>query len=300
MAILIDGVVGRISQVWGETPSQRVSNWLWMRLKFFRNGGPTLFSKGSIGQLRPGQFLGGDIELELEKLLVDQASMIPQLKLERMFIHSAEFDWIDEGDVRQLTWLIEKLHKAADCDAPEARVRLGDRDYFICLIDLFAETVLEKQMEVSRLHQAWIANLKITSYLKWFSEDETERCDFAWEALESRLNPTGLAQSLNALIRQQYHKYPSSVGLKCYFDSLDASDYEKKSHVDYVKKLWSQKIYRAKLEKNKVRQRNFVLSDATIKSLDKLAKENGVSRTAALEQLIEFSAKHGMPNINQI
>lgn len=302
MAILIDGVIGRISEVWGEIPSPRVRQWLWMRLKFFRNGSPIPFSQpcNSAGRLTksPGQFLGGEIELELEKLLVQHASMIPALKLERQFIQSAEFDWIDGGNVRQLLWLVDRVHKGADCDVPEARVRLGNRDYFICLIDLIAAPVLDKQTDVSGLHQMWIAHLKITSYLKWFSEDdETERCNFAWEALESRLNSTGLnPHQLDTIVRQQYQKYRGSVGLKCYFDSLHVSDYEKKSHVDHIKKLWSQKKYRTKLEKNKVRQRNFVLSDATIKSLDKLAKKLGISRTEALEQLIELSVRHGLPS----
>lgn len=278
-----------------------------MYLKFFRNGLPNQFlhfsNSSAIQTVKSeGQFLGGDIEFELEKLLQIHASLIPTMQLGRLFIQLEDFDWINEGDVRQLHWLTDCVHVSLNFEVPEARARLSDRNYLICLLDLVALPVLEKRNYLFSLHQAWIGHLKNTSYLNWFSdEDELERCDFAWEVLESRLG-SNLLNSFQSfpVAGQEFRKYQGDVGLKCYFDFLRISDLEKKFHVDHIRKLWNQRKYRERQEKNKVRQRNFVLSDTTIKNLDKLAKGLGISRTEALERLIELATKHGLPSAGKI
>lgn len=305
MAITVDGALDKIEKLLGELPSARERRWLWLSLKFFRDGPPNQFSQFHNTAIERtinshGQFLGGDIEFELEKLLEMHSSLLPAMRLGRFFIQLESFDWINGGDVRQLLWLIDRVHGGLNFEVQEARARLSARDYFICLVDLVALPVLDKKYYLSNLHQAWVAHLKNTSYLNWFSDDdESGRCDFAWQVLESRLEST-LRNSLQAFVGQEFRKCQGGVSLKCYFDSLHVSDFEKKSHVDHVKKLWSQRKYREKLEKNKVRQRNFVLPDKTIKSLDKLANELGVSRTEALEQLIELAARHGMPYTSKV
>ncbi|MCW3481639.1 hypothetical protein OL229_19045 [Neisseriaceae bacterium JH1-16] len=302
MAIKADGVLGRIAELWGEVPSARERRWLWMCLKFFSDGPPTQFSQFYNPAIErtiksKGQFLGGDIEFELEKLLVIHATSIPVLRMGRFFNQLTDFDWIDGNDVRQLCWLIDHIHKGLNIEVPEARARLIDRDYFICLTDIVSLPIENKLGYLSNLHRSWMGHLKDTFYLNWFNDDKDPgRCAFSWKTLDSRLKSTSLDSiQLDPIIGQEFRKYPGGVGLKCYFDSLQVSDFEKKSHVGHVKKLWSQKKYREKLEKDKVRQRNFVLSDTTMKNLDKLAKGLDVSRTEALERLIELAARHGMP-----
>jgi len=227
-----------------------------------------------------------DIDAELEQLLRHQAISISEIRAGRHLNKIEDFDWVSMDD-RQLDWLIKHAQLWLKIKIPDAEARLNKRDYFICLIDLAFLPILEKRNYLSALHQSWLSHLKDTSYLNWFfGDDEMARCDFAWQILDSRLG---------SMIGQEFKKYPGGAGVKCYFDSLQASEYEKRNHIDHIKKLWSQKKYREKLEKNKVRQRNFVLADATIKSLDKLARELGVSRTEALERLIELAARHGMP-----
>lgn len=304
MAITIDGALDELVKLLGELPSARERRWLWLNLKFFKHGPPNQFSQFYNAAVQEvinshGQFLGGDIEFELVNLLELNSSFVPAMRLGRFFAQLESFDWIDGGDVRQLLWLTDHIHGGLNFEVPEARARLSARDYFICLVDLVALPVLDKEKYLSSLHQLWVAHLKNTSYLNWLSDDdESGRCDFAWQVFESRLEST-LSNSLQAFVGQEFRKYKGSVGLKSYFDSLHVSDFEKKSHVDYVKKLWSQRKYREKLEKNKLRQRNFVLPDKTIKSLDKLANELGVSRTEALERLIELSAKHGISHTSK-
>lgn len=307
MATTINDAVCRIAELWGEVPSAREMRWLWMYLKFFRDDLPNQFSQfrnTAVGRtIKPqGQFLGGDIEFELVNLLERHAALVPTIQLGRFFTHLEDFDWIDESDIRQLHWLIDRLHEGLNLEVPDARARLSDRDYFICLVDLVALPVTNKKTYLSNLFKAWMSHLKNTSYLNWFSNDDKDgRCDFAWQILESRLESTLLNSFQSfSVIGQQFRTHQGGVSLKCYFDSLHVSDFEKKSHVDHVKRLWSQRKYREKLEKNKVRQRNFVLSDATIKNLDKLAKELDVSRTEALERLIELAARHGMPFAGKI
>lgn len=291
MSIKIEGALGRIVELWGELPSQRERRWLWMWLKYFFPGRPIQsIQRGallieSVTQIK-SLILDGDIDAELEQLLRQHSASIPTLHEGRIFNQTTDFDWVEE-DNRQLCWLIDCIHIWMGIRIPDAEARLSKRDYFICLMDLVLLSALDKRNYLSQLHQSWLRHLKDTSYLNWFfGTDEGARCDFAWQILDSRLG---------SMIGQEFKKYPGGAGVKCYFDSLQASEYEKRNHIDHIKKLWGQKKYREKLEKNKVRQRNFVLADATIKNLDKLARELGVSRTEALERLIELAARHGMP-----
>ncbi|NKF94859.1 hypothetical protein GO290_01930 [Ralstonia solanacearum] len=267
-----------------------------MCLKYFSLSRPTQYWQNPVNPTAPPPLWEGDFDSELEQLLMTRPAAILMLRTGRAFNQITDFDWINK-DIRQLNWLIDHVTKGLNLDIPDARAKFSDRDYFICLIDLIALPVVDKRHYLSGLHRSWMDHLKNTSYLNWFSgDDEPERCDFSWKILDSRLKSTLLDSiQLDPIVGQEFRKYPGGVGLKCYFDSLQASDYEKKSHVDHIKKLWSQKKYREKLEKNKVRQRNFVLSDATMKNLDKLAKGLGMSRTEALERLITLAARHGMP-----
>lgn len=291
MTIKVDGAVGRIAELWGDVPSLRTRRCLWIWLKYFFPRRPIFSIQGGVPLVESivvGQslVLDGDIDAELEQLLKLHVASIPALQAGQFLNQTEDFDWVDSDD-RQLCWLIDSIHRSLRFRVPDAEARLSRRDYFICLIDLIFSSVLFKRNYISSLHQSWLRHLEETSYLKWFdSNDEMARCDFAWQILDSRLS---------SIVGQEFKKYQGNTGLKCYFDSLNVTDYEKRSHVDYIKKLWSQRKYREKLEKNNVRQRNFVLSDVTIKSLDKLAKGLDVSRTEVLERLIELAAKHGMP-----
>lgn len=296
MVIKIDGALGGIAELWGDIPSVRSRRWLWMWLKYFFPHRPFFYMQAGASPVESivqatTPILDGDIDIELEQLLKLHSASIPTLKSGQFLNQIEDFDWLESNDY-QLSWIIDCIHRSLRFKVPDAEARLSKRDYFICLMDLVLDTVLNKRNYLSNLHQSWLRHLKETSYLKWFdSDDETARCDFAWQILDLRLGP---------MIGQEFKKYRGSTGLRNYFDSLQMSEYEKRSHVEHIKKLWSQRKYREKLQKNKVRQRNFVLTDATIKNLDKLAKELEVSRTEALERLIELAARHGMPSAGKI
>ncbi|MGO4281559.1 ribbon-helix-helix domain-containing protein [Cupriavidus sp. RAF20_2] len=301
MTIETRGALGLITVHWGGEPSPRERRWLWAWLKYFFPGRPVLLMRPGASPVESivhakSLILDGDSDIELEQLLRQQAAAIQTLHAGRFFNQTEDFDWVGT-DNRQLCWLIDYIHNLLRIRIPDAEARFSKRDYFICLIDLVLASLLDKQNYLTRLHQSWLRHLRDTSYLNWFSDDdEPGRCDFAWQVLDARMQYTLLDSiQLDPVIGQEFRKYPGGVGLKCYFDSLQVSDYEKQNHVGHIKKLWSQRKYREKLEKNKIRQRNFVLPDATIKSLDKLAKGLGVSRTEALERLIELAARYGMP-----
>ncbi|WP_186426468.1 ribbon-helix-helix protein, CopG family [Cupriavidus metallidurans] len=301
MTIETSGTLGRIAECWGETPSSRERRWLWAWLKYFFPGRPVLL-------IRPGAspvesiihakslILDGDSDVELEQMLRQQTAPIQTLHAGKFFNQTEDFDWVGT-DHRQLCWLINQTHNSLRIRIPDAEARFSKRDYLICLIDLALASLLDKKNHLERLHHAWLRHLRDTSYLNWFCDDDDPgRCDFAWQVLETRMQYMLLDSfQFNSVIGQEFRKYPGGTGLKCYFDSLQVSDFEKQSHVAHIKKLWSQRKYRERQEKNKVRQRNFVLPDATIKNLDKLAKGLGVSRTQVLERLIELAVRHGMP-----
>lgn len=236
----------------------------------------------------------GDIKAELGQLLKKNKVIIPMLRAGRCFTQDADFDWITDN-ARQLYWLINALHSALKFEIGDARARFSSRDYYICLVDLVMQPIADKLHYIKQQQQLWAGHLRSTSYLDWFSDDiDEERHAFSWKALESRLAP---AMPFFRWGDADTWRQKGGVGLKCFFDSLRISDHEKKSHVDHIRKLWSQRKYREKLEKNKVRQRNFVLSDTTMADLDKLAKQLGISRTETLERLIELATKQGISDI---
>lgn len=301
MTIQTSGTLGRIADYWGEMPSSRERRWLWAWLKYFFPGRPVLLMRLSASPIESivhvkSPLLDGDIDFELEQMLRGHAASIQTLHAGRFFNRTEDFDWIGTDD-RQLCWLIYRTRNFLKLEIPDAEARFSKRDYFICLMDLILGSLLDKKNHLATLHQSWLRHLQDTSYLNWFSDDdEPGRCDFAWQVLDTRMQYT-LSDSIqiNPVIGQEFRKYPGGTGLKSYFDSLQVSDFEKQSHVAHIKKLWSQRKYRKKQEKNKIRQRNFVLPDATIKDLDKLAKGLGVSRTQVLERLIDLAVRHGMP-----
>jgi hypothetical protein len=291
MAKEIDGPAERISELWGDSPSEREKRWLWMYLKFFCDSRPQ--PSMALGMpfvetiLQPKvRIFDGDIDAELEQMLRLPGTNMPGIKAGRFFIQADKFEWIESGG-RQLLWLTDRVHNWLRVRIPDAEARFSGLDYLICLMDLPLMSILDKTNRLSQFHQEWLRHSKSTAYLNWFDDgDELARCHFAWEVLDSRLG---------SMISWEYKKTAGGAGLKCYFDALQLSEYEKKSHVAHIKKLWSQRRYRANQEKSKVRQRNFVLSDATMKGLDKLADQLSVSRTEALVRLIEGAVRHGMP-----
>ncbi len=292
MTISKNQAVDVIAELWGERPSAREQRWLWVWLKYFFPGRPIFSIRRGASTVEPvaqarSLILDGDIDAELEQLLKQHATSIQTLKNGQFFNREEDFHWIG-SDNHQLWWITDHLHKYLGIKIPDAEARLNRRDYFICLMDLALSSILDKRNYVSRLHQSWLEHGKKNSHLQWFSrDDEMARCEFAWQVLDTRIGN---------ILGQEFKIYPGASGLKCYFDSLHVSEYEKKSHIDHIKKLWNQRKYREKQEKNKVRQRNFVLSDTTMKNLDKLANRLGTSRTEALERLIKLAAKHGMPS----
>lgn len=297
MAIQFSDPDGHISKLWGSNPSEREQRWLWLRLKHFAYFVPTAFwqMQGTPSFVVPSIDIAittGGIESELLQLLEKYKSTIPKFRASRCFTQDIDFDWVTD-DVRQLNWLINSLHSALNFEITDARARFSDREYFICLIDLVMLPIADKRTYLLQQQQSWARHLRNTSYLNWLGDNvDPERNAFSWKILESRII---LAPMVSQWSNPDIWKQKGGMGLKCYFDTLQISDYEKKSHIDHIRKLWSQRKYREKLEKNKVRQRNFVLSDTTMADLDKLAKKLGTSRTEALERLIEMTTRYGLP-----
>ncbi|MGG1945927.1 hypothetical protein AB1286_14090 [Trinickia sp. NRRL B-1857] len=279
-----------VEKLWQGHLSPRERNWLWICLKFFPTVRPNRLDtypgeRVVPMSITPSSFTEEGQFGEMYQLLSRNNAAINPLKIEKIFNSQDDFAWI-ENDIRQLRWLIEQIQRALNFGIPDARARLGDRDYFICLLDVATVPLHVKKGYLEQLRRIWLENLKTTSYLNWFDDEEFERCEFAFQSLAPRMmGYLGFGPD----------KFSSGTEIKSYFDFLQISSYEKKSHIDHVKKLWSQKVYRKRLEKAKVRQRNFVLPETTIKSLENVAKKAGLSRTKVLEQLIYFADKYGMP-----
>lgn len=287
-----------IEELWGESLPPRKRNWLWLCLKYYPQMRPRA-TRGSQGEQflpinwSPPGFIHGNTEHELLFLLKHYSQSdptifnpIPSLKSEQVFIRESEFDWIGD-DARKLRLCVNWVQANLGVFVPDAQARFGDRDYLICIFDTLAPPILEKQQNLSDLKSSWEIYSSQTFYLGWFkSDDEGERCKFAWECLSKR-------PSLRW--KMGFSQFSNATDVQFFFDNLAASDDEKRSHVDHVKKLWSQKKYRERQDRKNVKQYNFVFTGDTNRDLNKLAKQLGVSRTEVLVQLIYCAAKYGMP-----
>ncbi len=129
--------------------------------------------------------------------------------------------------------------------------------------------------------EEWDANTQQHRLLRWFDDAEFEKCDLLWAWLYKN-RPALLEGRTTFKHRTQVQSFFSDTGLR-----PDEINYI----VDTIKTRWSQRKYR---ETNKdKKQFNFVLSKSADRTLDKLAKARGLSRSQVLELLIHDESDRG-------
>lgn len=187
-----------------------------------------------------------------------------------------ELSWITT-DPEQLKWLRKALQSR-----PGRRGRIGSltrlplepKDEFILELDLWEASRQERRTFVEKLKEEWSASTKQHRLLRWFDDAEFEKCDLLWAWLYKN-RPSLLAERPSFRYRAQVESFFNDTGLR-----PDEINYI----VNTIKTRWSQRKYR---ETNKdKKQFNFVLSKSADRTLDKLAKARGLSRSQALELLI--------------
>ncbi|WP_321870418.1 ribbon-helix-helix protein, CopG family [Burkholderia ubonensis] len=207
----------------------------------------------------------------LRRLLVEQ--LLPEDELPRI-----------TTDPEQIKWLRKALQ-----DRPGRKgylgkltpLRLEPKDELILELDLWEADRQTKRTFVERLKDAWGASTQQHRLLRWFDDEEYEKCDLLWAWLYKN-RPSLLEGRTTFKHRAQVQSFFNDTGLR-----PDEINYI----VNTIKTRWSQRKYR---ETNKdKKQFNFVLSKNADRVLDKLAKARGLSRSQVLELLIHEEGDRG-------
>lgn len=161
---------------------------------------------------------------------------------------------------------------------------LSERECTIATLDLPDPSKAIHQEELRKILSNLQEITKDDSIFNWFKGDQSlEKVSLAKSILDKEKTEPLLTPSSKA------PEIKTPIDLIEYFDGFPHTKDSKQLFVNNVKKKWSQKKYREKNSTKK--QKNFLLSEVTIKRLEKIAKMHDISQTQALEILIRMESK---------
>ncbi|ARP95253.1 hypothetical protein CAL15_13175 [Bordetella genomosp. 13] len=195
----------------------------------------------------------------------------------------ADVLWITT-DAEQLQWLLKAIRGEARQKGRVGaltRLPLEPKDELLAELDLWETHRDTKRDLIEKLRDGWVASNKRHRTLRWFDDDEYEKCDLLWAWLHK--NRPSLVEGRRSFeFRVHVEHFFNDAGLRA-----DEINYI----INTVKTRWSQRKYR---ETNKdKKQFNFVLSKSADRALDKLASARGVSRSQLLDLLIHEEKDRG-------
>ncbi|MCU1748600.1 hypothetical protein [Pseudomonas sp. 6D_7.1_Bac1] len=249
----------------GTYVDNRLINWLWF---YIQHNYPT----ANIGEYKSHG---------MKDRMADLINTTPNLKTDikhskdLWLIPDQKTNWIT-NDERQQKWLNPRILEKRNLTHLNSPPNLMGRDFTIALIDTWAIDKYQKETTVSEIERAWGLHTQSDKIFKWFDDqDEFKKTSLAWEIIQKKSplfvnNPP--IKNLQDLI--------------IFFDGPYFSLPEKILTIEAVKKRWSQNRYREKQTGKK--QYNFILSDKTIRRLDKLADKHDLKRTEVLEILLQM------------
>lgn len=160
---------------------------------------------------------------------------------------------------------------------------LTGRDLTIAAIDIWQIDKTKKSEIINQMRSEWETHTESDHLFKWFDDpDEKEKLNTAWEITKDKY-------SFLVFHQNQPQERDDFIIL---LDSILITTPEKILLMNSIKKRWSQNKYRAKNTGKK--QYNFILSDKTIKRLDKLADKHDLKRTQVLDILLKMEEEKGI------
>lgn len=257
----------------GPGPNDRENAWLWMFLK--RNGGPLnpdLYGS-SAEEARMANFLNAEPHVRDQAMEMMTSHLLPDHTL----------SWITKED-RQLKWLHFELSQQYGSTLVEPPPQLSGRQRLIASIDNWEISPTDKQQTLALIEARWKALRRLEhDVFAWFNEkDQATRCAVAWEWLcTHRLYST--------FAKAPFGNYADLIS---FFDQTKWSDEDKTLCVIKIRRRWSQRTYREKLQHKK--QYNFVLSDDANQKLNQLAAKHNLKRNQILEILVQAESSQGI------
>lgn len=143
-------------------------------------------------------------------------------------------------------------------------------DYIMCIEGYPVEIQL---LKIEELKLLWREQIKIGKKFEWLNSDSALQHFEKW--FSSRMNTNFIFKSFEDVQIGINHNNPSTSDLLLL--------------ADQAKKVWNQ--HKRRLENKDKKQRNYELSTKTIAALEKISEKHGISRTEAIEIIINAEAR---------
>lgn len=216
--------------------------------------------------------------------------------LQNRLIPFAKLSWVRD-DVRQSSWIAQNASGILMPNPPplfpygisstvqtRTPIHLQGRNLSIAIIDYCAGcdplSLTNAINSLARLHSSWLNQIQQDRIFEWVSQDdESAGLTYFWNWLAAT------HQEL-VFLRTPFQSHGEML---IFFDRPEISAEKKELISGKARKAWTQQRYRARISDRK--QCNFLLSDDTIKKLEKLSLKHKLSRTEIIELLIDSEVK---------
>lgn len=250
----------------------RFATWLWILMKY---NYPDVFL---------GEFRGPDMRNLMAETIINQPGLKQTIENQYRidFLPEQSLQWISNKK-RQNAFLMKKLIEKNEFNYTGVPDNLTGRDLTIAAIDTWQIDKTKKSEIINQIRSEWETHIESDHLFKWFDDpDEKEKLNTAWEITKDKY-------SFLVFHQNQPQERDDFIIL---LDSILITTPEKILLMNSIKKRWSQNKYRAKNTGKK--QYNFILSDKTIKRLDKLADKHDLKRTQVLDILLKMEEEKGI------
>ncbi|MCX5510763.1 hypothetical protein [Pseudomonas sp. BJa3] len=250
----------------------RFATWLWFIIKYNR---PDIFL---------GEFRSSDMRNLMAEAIINQPGLTQTIENQNRadLLPEQSLQWITNNK-RQNAFLIKKLAEISETNYTGGPDNLTGRELTIAAIDTWQIDKIQKSAIVNQIRSEWETHTESDHLFKWFNgPDEKEKLKTAWEITKDKYSFLAFHQS-------QPQEIDDLITL---LDPQLITTPEKILLINSIKKRWSQNTYRAKMTGKK--QYNFILSDKSIKRLDKLADKHDLKRTQVLDILLKMKEEKGI------
>jgi len=210
----------------------------------------------------------------ISRIMIGKTEIVPDINIQWIGNDLRQISIVDSilWDELQHRWIYRQLPFPA---------RFSERECLIAAIDLLHMNIEEKIHLLNRMEDSWNLHVAKDKIYNWFKDEKPkERCEFAFEWANKNEE---LVCSLRLFEKWQ--------DVASYLEGRYENESDKIVRIDKIKKAWSQKCYREKQSGKK--QYNFILTDEAIKSLNDIAKKNGLKKTEVLEIILRMEKESG-------
>lgn len=238
------------------------------------------------------EFQTKSIDANLEISLIDylksnQHALIDiKQRLQNTIIPDEHFKWI-ENTRRQFNWIVNHITSSPGFVKHQILIpiHLSPKSQAIAYFDYWSGVSCRSMPHaISFLHEMrlkWESHIKMDSHFEWLNKDKkNERIGFFWKWLCSN-------KEISNINTTQFFSHEDVL---IYFDAIRPPPSLIILINQNARRIWNQQQRRAQAIHKK--QCNFILEKGTIEKLEEIAQYHRISRTQALEFLINAEHKN--------